>query len=204
VDEAVGFLEEKFETEVDESLAQKIYAVLVRDKNIRAIKELKAKIKIVPQVPTEVLQETVDSYLEDKEYDELSQFKEVLELNNLPATESIVQDDYAQLLSADDFMKEGSAARETFFTLHSLTGIYSQYSGEQLGHIYGNIKLKDWQSFSEALGEMPSAEAVQNKCFRPKESPRDRKQTRRAVRDEGEVGFRVNPEEAYSPSFQSR
>lgn len=165
VDGAVGFLEEQFETEVDESLAQKIYEVLLKDKNIRAIEELKEKTKIVPQIPTEVLQGAVDTYLGDKEYDELSQLKKVLELDSLPATESSVQDVYAQLLSADDFTKEGSAARKAFFTLHSLTGIHPQCTGEQLGQIYGNTRFKDWQSFSQALGEKPSAEAVQNKYY---------------------------------------
>jgi hypothetical protein len=166
INKAMHFFAEQLEVEVSGVLAQKIYEVFLKDRNIKAIVTLKRETKIVPKIPMEILQEVVDDFLRVQEYGELSELKESLEINILPATISIVQSIYVKLLSTEAFASEYSSERMIFLKIYSLTGISTQLSENQLAQIYEKVDPSSWQSLSQALGREPSVEVVQNQYYK--------------------------------------
>jgi hypothetical protein len=162
INRAINVLKGFFEIEINESLAQKIYNVFVKNQKITYLTQLKERTKIVPKISDDILLQSVNKLLQEKNYKDLNLLKESLEFEKLEASVSIVQSIYEQFLSSDDFNTESF---KEFFDLYLLTGIHVKCSQEQLLSINKKIDSKDWGYFFETLQVKPSEKVILDKYY---------------------------------------
>jgi hypothetical protein len=169
IGEAVDLLQVNFGATISEPMARDIYNELFVADNLRGIEELKKKIGLNPEVPTEVVREKCDGLLQKRDLDTLKTIKNLLNLDSLPLTPEIIQGEYKKLFDNPNFGTYSDEDIEVMYSLYDLTQVRPEIPQEQISRAYRQVMYASYdasyEKFEKVVGVPPSEEDLQNRVF---------------------------------------
>jgi hypothetical protein len=163
------FYTTEFGTTISQEHAQLAYKELFATGNLIGIEEVKKKIGIAPEIPTDIMREKCNFWLKSRDFQTLKYVKLLFGLDKMPISPELVQAEYHNLIKSPAFADSSHKDSKIFYMLFDWTGIRPEFTPEQLSMAYQKVLAAatdgNYDAFERVVGVPPTAIDLQKRII---------------------------------------